>query len=193
MTDYKVGDTIKTQDTYYEYILVIKDIATSDNCAAPLRAEVIQREVLTITKPVPADWPVQKNGTVITLMPEEVASAWEEDELGRPVMTPKDSIPSMPGNVIQRAEDLTRARAVQRDTVTLDIDDVPEDVVNHPKHYTSHPSGVECIQVTEHMGFNLGNALKYIWRADLKHDNASEDLNKALWYIKRELEKRNGS
>ena len=65
------------------------------------------------------------------------------------------------------------------------------DAVNHPKHYTSHPSGVECIQITEHMGFNLGNALKYIWRADLKGD-AIEDLKKARWYIERELEKREG-
>lgn len=64
-----------------------------------------------------------------------------------------------------------------------------EDAVNHPKHYTSHPSGIECIQVTEHMGFNLGNALKYIWRADLKGD-AIEDLQKARWYLDRELEKR---
>jgi len=63
------------------------------------------------------------------------------------------------------------------------------DAVNHPKHYTSHPSGIECIQITEHMGFNLGNALKYIWRADLKND-AIEDLKKARWYIDRELAKR---
>lgn len=63
------------------------------------------------------------------------------------------------------------------------------DAVNHPKHYTSHPSGIECIQITEHMGFNLGNAVKYIWRADLKAD-AIEDLQKALWYINRELKKR---
>jgi hypothetical protein len=63
------------------------------------------------------------------------------------------------------------------------------DAVNHPKHYVSHPSGVECIQVTEHMGFNLGNAMKYIWRADLKQD-AIEDLQKAVWYIQRELQKR---
>lgn len=64
-----------------------------------------------------------------------------------------------------------------------------EDLVNHPKHYTSHPSGVECIQVTEHMGFNLGNAMKYIWRADEK-GNAVEDLRKAVWYINREITKR---
>ena len=63
------------------------------------------------------------------------------------------------------------------------------DMVNHPKHYTSHPSGVECIQITEHMGFCLGNAMKYIWRADLKHD-ALEDLEKAKWYLEREIARR---
>lgn len=65
------------------------------------------------------------------------------------------------------------------------------DPVNHPPHYTSHPSGIECIQITEHMGFNLGNALKYIWRCDEKLD-AIEDLKKAKWYIDRELTKREG-
>jgi hypothetical protein len=60
------------------------------------------------------------------------------------------------------------------------------DAVNHPKHYISHPSGIECIQITEVMGFCLGNALKYIWRADLKND-ANEDFRKAIWYIEREL------
>ena len=67
--------------------------------------------------------------------------------------------------------------------------EVKPDPVNHPTHYTDHPSGVECIQITEHMGFNLGNAMKYIWRADLKHDTI-EDLNKAKWYIERELQRR---
>jgi hypothetical protein len=64
-----------------------------------------------------------------------------------------------------------------------------QDQVNRPKHYTSHPSGIDCIQITEHMGFNLGNALKYIWRCDLKKD-AVEDLRKARWYIDREIAKR---
>ena len=63
------------------------------------------------------------------------------------------------------------------------------DSVNHPKHYNTHPSGIECIQITEHMGFNLGNAVKYIWRADEK-GNALEDLKKAAWYIDREIQKR---
>ncbi len=64
------------------------------------------------------------------------------------------------------------------------------DNVNHPRHYTEHPSGVECIQITEHMGFNLGNAVKYIWRADLK-GNQVEDLKKAVWYINREIQRIN--
>ena len=61
--------------------------------------------------------------------------------------------------------------------------------VDHPKHYTSHPSGIEAIQITEHMGFCLGSAVKYIWRADLKSD-ALEDLRKAVWYVQREIERR---
>jgi hypothetical protein len=65
----------------------------------------------------------------------------------------------------------------------------PNDAVNHPKHYTEHPSGVECIQITEHMNFCLGNAMKYIWRAGLKSDSPIEDLKKARWYLDRELER----
>jgi len=60
------------------------------------------------------------------------------------------------------------------------------DKVNNPIHYTSHPSGIECIELAEHLNFNRGNALKYVWRHSLK--NASkEDLQKAAWYIKREI------
>jgi hypothetical protein len=62
------------------------------------------------------------------------------------------------------------------------------DPVNHPKHYTSHPSGVECIDVVEHMTFNRGNAVKYIWRAGEKDPSAEiQDLEKARWYIDREI------
>ena len=63
------------------------------------------------------------------------------------------------------------------------------DPVNHPAHYNAHPSGIECITVVEHMGFNVGNAIKYLWRADHKA-NALEDLEKARWYITREIERR---
>lgn len=80
------------------------------------------------------------------------------------------------------------------DTTCVAPPAVQHDAVDHPKHYTSHPSGVECIRITEHMGFNLGNALKYIWRCDLKKD-AIEDLKKARFYIEREiaLRERDGS
>lgn len=63
------------------------------------------------------------------------------------------------------------------------------DLINHPPHYRSHPSGVECIEITEHMNFNLGNAIKYTWRADLK-DDTDADLHKAKWYIQREIDRR---
>lgn len=62
------------------------------------------------------------------------------------------------------------------------------DPVNLPPHYRQHPSGVECIQITEHMNFCLGNAVKYVWRASLK-GNQIEDLKKARWYIDREIER----
>ena len=60
------------------------------------------------------------------------------------------------------------------------------DSVNHPKHYTEHPSGVECVEITEHMNFCVGNAIKYLWRAGLKGEQV-EDLRKARWYIDREI------
>lgn len=63
------------------------------------------------------------------------------------------------------------------------------DLVNNPPHYTAHPSGVECIQITEHMNFCIGNAVKYLWRAGLKGD-AIEDLEKAVFYINREIARR---
>jgi len=60
------------------------------------------------------------------------------------------------------------------------------DNVNHPKHYTNHPSGVEAIEITEHFNFNKGNAIKYIWRSSDKGKEV-EDLRKARWYIDREI------
>lgn len=61
--------------------------------------------------------------------------------------------------------------------------------VNHPKYYNEHPSGVECIDIIEHFSFNIGNAIKYIWRAGFKSSDIVEDLEKAIWYLKREIEK----
>lgn len=59
--------------------------------------------------------------------------------------------------------------------------------VDHPTHYNASPSGVECIDVVEHMSFNVGNAIKYLWRAGLKSPDAAMDLAKARWYVEREI------
>lgn len=64
-----------------------------------------------------------------------------------------------------------------------------KDNVNFPDHYMAHPSGIECIEIVEHMNFCLGNAIKYLWRSGLKGD-AIEDLQKAVWYINREIKRR---
>lgn len=61
------------------------------------------------------------------------------------------------------------------------------DNVNQPKHYCSHASGIECIQIAELLPFNLGNALKYLWRSDLKWDK-QEDTRKAIFYLRRQAE-----
>lgn len=73
------------------------------------------------------------------------------------------------------------------------------DQVNYPKHYTSDPSGIECIDVTRHRNFNIGNAIKYLWRAGLKEDKDRkiidkqvEDLNKAVWYLVDEIHRLGG-
>jgi hypothetical protein len=79
---------------------------------------------------------------------------------------------------------LNESEAVEYFGVTVN-----DDPVNHPKHYTSHPSGIECIQITEHMSFNVGNAIKYLWRADEK-GAPIQDLEKAKWYIEREIQRR---
>lgn len=62
-----------------------------------------------------------------------------------------------------------------------------EDLVNQPKHYTSHASGIECIQIAELLPFNLGSALKYLWRKGLKWDE-NEDVQKAIFYLRRQAE-----
>jgi hypothetical protein len=93
--------------------------------------------------------------------------------------------------------------------------DAPADQINHPKHYNSHPSGVECITIAEHHNFNIGNVLKYLWRAGLKPTGqtidvttfGSEqqeyvlpsppsdlvDLKKAQWYLNREISRLEGT
>lgn len=65
------------------------------------------------------------------------------------------------------------------------------DPINHPSHYTSHPTGIECIDIIEHFTANVANVIKYMWRAGLKEGSSDEsDLRKALWYVRRELKRR---
>lgn len=62
------------------------------------------------------------------------------------------------------------------------------DPINKPKHYNSHPSGIECIEITQHHDFCTGNAIKYLWRQGLKDgENSVTDLKKAVWYIERKI------
>lgn len=72
------------------------------------------------------------------------------------------------------------------------------DNVNHPAHYLARDihikcdceaiKDVECIDITRHFNFNLGNAIKYIWRSEFK-GNLIEDLKKAAWYLEDELKR----
>lgn len=68
------------------------------------------------------------------------------------------------------------------------------DQVNNPAHYTSDPSGIECIEITRHRNFNIGNAFKYLWRAGIKNEDTHiEDLKKAIFYIQDEIKRLEGN
>lgn len=68
-----------------------------------------------------------------------------------------------------------------------------DDQVSNPSHYNSHPSGVECIDIIEHMPLNVGNAIKYLWRAGIKDGAPTEqDYRKAIWFITREIKRIGG-
>ena len=59
-------------------------------------------------------------------------------------------------------------------------------VIDHPDYYNWIP-GIECIDVIEHMTYNIGNAVKYLWRHGRKGSDTLADLQKAKWYIEREI------
>ena len=122
------------------------------------------------------------------------------DKLDRPAVLPESESAEDEENPV--AKELvgiftgeTKLEDVERDPDSLvppadEVFPASEDNVNHPSHYTSHPSGIECIQITAHHDFCIGNAIKYLWRAGLKQDpdkteldKEVEDLRKAIWYI----------
>lgn len=66
--------------------------------------------------------------------------------------------------------------------------------IEHPDYYNKHPSGIECIEVVRHFSFNIGNVVKYVWRAGLKDDNETlQDLKKALFYLQDEIKRLEGT
>jgi hypothetical protein len=91
------------------------------------------------------------------------------DSLGSESITPSDD------------QTIPEARSVEA---------VAEDAIN-PAHYRRHPSGIECIEVTRHMNFNVGNAIKYLWRY-MDKDDPIENLKKAQWYIDDEIRRLQG-
>jgi hypothetical protein len=107
----------------------------------------------------------------------------------------RDAMPRLPRSLDvgdERGRAATSLLALrQRSVHGREADMSDHDPINHPKHYTSHPSGIECIQVTQYMNFCVGNAIKYLWRAGLK-GNAIDDLKKARWYIDCEIRKLSG-
>lgn len=86
-------------------------------------------------------------------------------------------------------EDAAKALTREEEVMRTQLSEVKEDVVNHPSHYTFY-QGLEVIDLTEQMNFNRGNAVKHIARAGLKNKNKEiEDLEKAAWYIQREIDR----
>lgn len=102
--------------------------------------------------------------------------------------TLRGNTPPIPLNMWSEAAgiDIASIDKLLNNSVEVEAAVVEHDPVNKPKHYTSHPSGVECIELSEKMSFNLGNAFKYVFRRDDK-ENALQDVSKAEWYLKREI------
>jgi hypothetical protein len=74
---------------------------------------------------------------------------------------------------------------------TIDDDKPKKEMVDHPKHYGGKDNPYEAIKVIEawDLGFCLGNTIKYISRAG-KKDSTIQDLEKAVWYLQREIKNR---
>lgn len=114
-------------------------------------------------------------------------SVWVDGELKHQPWPSREA-----GQRVARAmrRDAKRARSL---ALQPESESNRSDAVNHPAHYTSDPSGVECITITRHRNFDIGNAFKYLWRAGLKSDASQspiekqiEDLDKAIFYIEDE-------
>jgi hypothetical protein len=131
---------------------------------------------------------------VNTLAPDETAPAETlhsfDDLRNRDIFAPKGRRPGPNGDRQSPQPAHTNNSNLVHPTHTPDAPTVAEDSIN-PAHYRKHPSGIECIEVTRHMNFNTGNAVKYIWRYMDKGDPI-ENLKKAQWYIDDEIRRLQG-
>lgn len=100
-----------------------------------------------------------------------------------------DIVEDVKNTLVDSVKDL-RDKVFNNLTDTKEEESKKHDSVNHPKHYCSHPSGIECIEISRHYNFDIGNAMKYLWRAGLKKEQGLsdvekeiEDCKKAIWYI----------
>lgn len=121
------------------------------------------------------EW-VFRNGTVESL------GAWTDEDIDSFIYVVEHALEKY-DNPGPRLAALKR----ERDRRLHEATEEAPNPVSAPPHYRAHPSGIECIQVTEHLSFLRGNAIKYLWRAGQK-GNIIEDLEKARWYIEREIE-----
>ena len=106
---------------------------------------------------------------------------------GRNFLTPQSPCPSVTegASAWHRIDYAQQKRCESGSPATASSQQSSGDAVN-PQHYKSHPSGVEAVTILEAFNYNIGNAMKYLWRAGLKGD-AVTDLRKAAWYIEREI------
>lgn len=115
----------------------------------------------------------KKDGLIQQIEEDDLDDEDEEDLTVTPpndMIDPKFSYDALQSGVVERR----------------DRKNVPFDVVQRPQHYNEHPSGIECIDLAELMTFNAGNAFKYVYRRGAK-GNEKQDLQKALWYTTREI------
>ena len=97
---------------------------------------------------------------------------------------------TVPDVVFEKSKDVTfeksKVKAISLEGASKSI---PK-TIEHPSHYTSHPSGIECIEIAKYYDFCIGSAIKYLWRAGLKSEEGKstkekeiEDLKKAITFI----------
>lgn len=103
---------------------------------------------------------------------------------------PYDATGAVPSPVRVPRRDAAIADSISPPSLSEDPPQVAGDPIN-PAHYRSHPSGIECIEITRHMNFNIGNSIKYLWRYMDKGDPI-ENLQKAQWYIDDEIRRLQG-